>query len=79
MTVEMVSLIMDIQLTFHDKGDYYEISRPEALTLIYNVAPIFRKLRDEKYLGLRLIMPKADECIYFPIIVRKGYKIRITQ
>lgn len=72
-----VSLFVGNTLTFYDKGEYFEIPRADALTLIYNVAPIFRKLQDNKYLGLRLLMPKKDACIYFPIIVRKGFMIKV--
>lgn len=75
----VIPLFVGSTLTFYDKGEHFEIPRPEALTLICSVAPIFRKLRDEKYLGLRLLMPKKDSCIYFPIIVRKGYKIQVKE
>lgn len=74
-----VSLFVGTTLTFYDKGEYYEIPRADALTLIYSIAPIFRKLRDDKYLGLRLLMPKRDLDIYSPIIVKKGYKIQIKE
>lgn len=72
-----VQLFVGSTLTFYDKGEYFEIPRPDALTLIFNVAPIFRKLQDQRYLGLRLLMPKDDSYKYFPLIVRHGYKIQI--
>lgn len=74
-----VQLFVGNTLTFYDKGEYYEIPRADALTLIYNVAPIFRKLRDDKYLGLRLLMPKKKADIYFPIIVAKGYMVKVKE
>jgi hypothetical protein len=75
----VVDLFVGSTLTFYDKGEYYEIPRADALTLIYSVAPIFRKLRDDKYLGLRLLMPKNLFDVYSPIIVKRGYKIQIKE
>lgn len=77
--IMMVNLFVGSTLTFYDKGEFYEIPHADAQTLICSVAPIFRNLRDNNYLGLRLLMPKKDSDKYFPIIVRKGFKVKIKE
>ena len=73
----VVELFVGNTIQMYDRGDYYEIPRPDALELIYNVHPVFKGYRDEDYMGLRLHIPKQQEPMLFPKIVSKGYKIKI--
>ena len=73
----VVELFVANTIQMHDMGEYYEIARPDALELIYSVHPVFKGFRDEDYLGLRLHIPKVQEPRLFPMIVSKGYKIKI--